>query len=1124
MTLPPPPPQLHELAAGARLVAGLGYATVLPDLDFETRSEAGYVWDEERQRWEGPPGASGNSKGLPVVGAEPYAAHPTCRVIWMSYDLKDGAGRRRWHPGEPPPYPLLAHVAAGGLLEAWNVGFERWIWKHHCVRMLGWPPVNDLQWRCAMAKARASGLPGSLDWAGRVMGLTVQKDKAGGDLMKKFSMPRNPTAGDKRRWVEPIYTPEQTLRETIRRVEEALLAKPAEGMRDRSLVSLVAKANAAALEDYNDTQRYGDYNETDIAAEAEASSKVPDLEGEELLWWQCHERINQRGVHIDRAGVEDCIAVIEQAFVQYHGELNEITGIDSASKVQQLLGWLHGQGAHLDSLDEEAVEAALKRTDWPPVVRRVLEIRAAVGSASVKKLYAIRNRLSADDRLRDLYIYYGARTGRSTGEGPQPTNLPKAGPDTIKCGCGKHYGLHAQACPFCRLPRSPVAKVVEWNPSVAEQALEAIRFRSLAWVEAVYGDALLTISGCLRALFDAAPGHDLISTDYNSIEAVGLAMVSGESWRIEVFRGDGKIYERSAAQAFRVPYEEFAEHKKVTGQHHPLRQKGKGLELACLAPEVLVLTRRGYVQLADVQTEDQLWDGVEWVSHKGVVAKGHRQVIDLGGARMTPDHRVLCGRFWKQASQLASNANTLSRALETGSANLPFSPPSGRVIDSASSSLAPAVPPRTPCYSATSSSAKRLAAIDALNSKPAKPFRSTSGSPILSRRIENAVDSWAASLLLLADAITKATRGMQVMALAASEFTQSGAQTNASSSSTSSPCLGGTTPGSTWTGSTSTATTNPETCDSSHGPRTPRTSAKSTSCPPASMSWSDVFDIAHAGPRNRFTILTSEGHLIVHNCGYQGWLGAAQAFGIPGSDEEIKKDILAWRAASPAVEWLWGGQTVGKAAGVYINATAADYKGGVDDRLAPTLRGQDRWDRDEFYFGVEGKAIWAVLHPGEWWDVARLDGTDSGVAFKALNGKLYCRLPNERVLTYNNVQLMKSDRGEWALSYEGWNSNPKNGPKGWIRINTWGGRLVENIIQAVCRDVLRACCICLELAGYPVVLHTYDEPVSEVPEGFGSVEEYERVVTEEVIKRCPWAADWPIRAPGGYRAKRYRKG
>jgi DNA polymerase len=262
--------------------------------------------------------------------------------------------------------------------------------------------------------------------------------------------------------------------------------------------------------------------------------------------------------------------------------------------------------------------------------------------------------------------------------------------------------------------------------------------------------------------------------------------------------------------------------------------------------------------------------------------------------------------------------------------------------------------------------------------------------------------------------------------------------------------------------------------------------------------------------------------------GYQGWVGAAKAFDMPGTDDEIKADILAWRAASPAVEWLWGGQTVGKASGVINNATAATYKGAVDDRLL-FLKSDDpqaRWDRTEFLFGVEGKAVQALQTPDQWFDVARLDGTATGIEFM-YDGKaqvLYCRLPSGRVLTYRNPRLQRTDRGEWGISYEGYNTNPKNGPRGWITIDTWGGRLVENIIQAVCRDVLRACCIALELAGYPVVLHTYDEPVSEVPIGFGSVEEYERVCTEEVIKRCQWAADWPIRAPGGYRAKRYRKG
>lgn len=835
----PPAPPLRYLPLGTRIPAGLGYATVLPDLDFEAISLAGYVWDDQAQRWSGPPGAPKDSKGLPVVGAEPYAADPSCEIIWLAYDLKDGLGRRRWRPGLPAPVDLLGYLASGGLIEAWNVGFERWVWKFVCHGRYGWPAVDDLQWRCAMAKSRAFSLPGKLEMAGQVLNTSVQKDKRGAALMKIFSMPRNPTAGDPRRIVPPVYDDQAV----AARVDEILLAACAAepGMTNRKLSGVLQRAQRDARDEREDTEAYGQYCETDIASEAEISSKVPDLEGEELLWWQCHERINQRGVHIDRQGVENCIAVVEQAFERYNGELVAITGIDAASKVQQLQGWLRARGVHLDSLDEDAVEAALA---WPTLdaeCRRVLEIRAAVGSASVKKLFSIRNRLSADDRLRDLYVFHGARTGRSTGEGPQPTNLATAGPNTLRCVCGKHYGLHLSACPYCRMPRAPEAREVEWNPEVAEQALAVIAWRSLPHVEWIFGDALYTISGCLRALFTAGPGRDLISTDYNSIEAVGMAMISGERWRIKVFRGDGKIYETSAAMMYKIPYEEFAAHKKRTGQHHPLRKKGKIGELAF---------------------------------------------------------------------------------------------------------------------------------------------------------------------------------------------------------------------------------------------------------------------------------------------GYQGWLGAAKAFGMPGTDDEIKADILAWRAASPAVEWLWGGQTIGKATNVVNNATAPGYTGVLDDRLL-FLKNDDpqaRWDRSEFLFGVEGKAVQALLTPGQWFDVARLDGTASGIAFLYQGSCLYCKLPSGRTLTYHNPALVKSDRDEWSISYEGWNTNPKNGPYGWITINTWGGRLVENIIQATCRDVLRACCIVLEAAGYPVVLHTYDEPVSEIPEGFGSIEEYERLCTEVVIQRCPWAADWPIRAPGGYRAKRYRKG
>jgi DNA polymerase len=84
---------------------------------------------------------------------------------------------------------------------------------------------------------------------------------------------------------------------------------------------------------------------------------------------------------------------------------------------------------------------------------------------------------------------------------------------------------------------------------------------------------------------------------------------------------------------------------------------------------------------------------------------------------------------------------------------------------------------------------------------------------------------------------------------------------------------------------------------------------------------------------------------------------------------------------------------------------------------------------------------------------------------------------------------------------------------------TWGGRLVENIVQATARDLQRFAILNQERSGYPIVLHVYDENVAEVPEGWGSIEEFERLMS----LTPDWAAGWPVKAAGGWRGKRYRK-
>lgn len=235
----------------------------------------------------------------------------------------------------------------------------------------------------------------------------------------------------------------------------------------------------------------------------------------------------------------------------------------------------------LKSLDAEAVEQALKRTDLPPDVRRVLEIRSTIGSASVKKLYAIENQTSGDDRLRGLILHHGARTGRPTGRGPQPLNLPKAGPKLATCiACSKPYAPAHAACPWCNAPAHPAAKTA-WKPEMVDPVLEVMATRSLAAVEFYFGDAVQCIMGCVRGLFQAGEGMQLIASDYSAIEAVVAACGAGEQWRIDTFNRKEDIYLRSASAITGTPYETYIDYKRQHGDNHPDRQKiGKIAELA----------------------------------------------------------------------------------------------------------------------------------------------------------------------------------------------------------------------------------------------------------------------------------------------------------------------------------------------------------------------------------------------------------------------------------------------------------------------------------------------------------------------------------------------------------------
>lgn len=533
------------LPAGTQIRTTLGVSTVLPSIDFETYSEAGYAIDPASGKVSGV-GSQGKG-GLGVVGTPVYAEHPSTEILSLAYDLKDGKGRRLWVPGMPDPVDLLLYLTQGGHVEAWNVTFEFWIWNMVATRRLGWPPLRLDQCHCAMAKARRFSLPASLDGAAKVLG-TPQKHKEGKALLEKLSRPHTPTKKrPAHRW-----TP------------------------------------ATAWDDF---RRLYDYNLGDLVAEDNASALIPDLSAEERRIWLMDQTINARGVQVDIETLDAALDVLEQAERRYTKELVALTdgAVGSVSEVASFVDWLRAQGVPAPDLTKETVEKLLASQRVQGPARRALEIRSVLGAANVKKLRSLRLQVSSDGRLRDQYKYCGAdRTGRWSAGGVQLQNMTAAGPDALVCeGCTHSFGADTSArnefgavcCPRCGC--SEYHAVKDWGVANVRDAIEDVRTRSLDRVVFTWGDPVAVLCGILRGLFIPRPGYKFVCVDFSAIEAVAAACLARCAWRIEVFATHGKIYEASAAKALGVPLEVILEYKAKNGQHHPARKKvGKVRELA----------------------------------------------------------------------------------------------------------------------------------------------------------------------------------------------------------------------------------------------------------------------------------------------------------------------------------------------------------------------------------------------------------------------------------------------------------------------------------------------------------------------------------------------------------------
>lgn len=175
----------------------------------------------------------------------------------------------------------------------------------------------------------------------------------------------------------------------------------------------------------------------------------------------------------------------------------------------------------------------------------------------------------------------------------------------------------------------------------------------------------------LRKAVQAPEGMSLVACDSSQIEARILAYVANETELVDAFRRGADPYADLAEKIFQIPSEKI--HKGAKSGDKKLkayRNVGKTGILSCLAGDTEVLTNNGWKPIVTVSKDDKLWDGVQWVAHQGLVCNGEKNTIDVDGVRMTPDHMVLSGSSWEQASVCVQTRSYLNRALRTGAALL----------------------------------------------------------------------------------------------------------------------------------------------------------------------------------------------------------------------------------------------------------------------------------------------------------------------------------------------------------------------------------------------------------------------------------------------------------------------
>lgn len=1001
---------------------------------------------------------------LTKTGVYRYAEDPSFEILLFGvavddnpvvvYDLK---------MGDNLPEEIISALQNNSITKwAFNAQFERvclsrYLWDMGLLARGTY--LDPHGWRCDMVWAGYMGFPMNLKGAGSALQLDEQKMEEGKSLITYFCKPYRQTSKN--------------------------------GYTNRNLPS----------HDPEKWELFKSYNKRDVEVEMAIAQKLSSHPVPEKVWEEYWEDqiINDRGILIDIPMVESAIELDTVSKSHLKEEMQSLSGLRNPQSVIQMQSWLKENGVELDSLGKKEIEAELEGIPEP--MRSVLLLRQQLAMSAVKKYQAMDTAACSDGRCRGMFRFYGAnRSGRfclaeetpilvKTEEG---SILEKPIEDVLLSDLvydGNEW-VHHDGVVY-----SGEKDVITWDGITAtaehkvfisedekiplgearEKGIRIWRGQSQEWTETVppaagylktydilnagpknrftangrvvsnsgaivqlqnlfrnslpdldsaralvkqgnydalsilYHSIPEVLAQCVRTAFIPAPGYKFIVSDFSAIEARVLAWLAGEQWVLDVFASGGDIYCETASRMFGVP---VVKH----GINGDLRQKGKQATLSCIAEGQPVLTDRGLVPIEEVTPKDKLWDGEEWVNHDGVIYKGEREVITYEGLTATADHLVWVeGK--KKPIQFGLAATSGAHLVQTGDGGrairLGENHKPGEEVEREMESLL--------CADAVSGVSVNPVA------DPRQPYK---------RQIKRV------SELYTAEANTS---------LAGQETNGSKEKMRESKRSSISKL---------WSKrdkvrlskcNRSRAVSNPEVRDSQQGDGTGQNRYEWKLCSrectilfkdrklqkqkgfnfdtlrakvlallrkcsgKETVVWDDerrdnrgctegcsreteelasnrctarLYDIRNAGRHHRFTV---SGHL-VHNCGYGGGVGALKAMGAIEAgmkEEELAPLVEAWRSSNPNIVKLW--------------------------------------------YAVDKAAKTAIKE--------KTTTRTHGLEFKYRGGMLYITLPSGRHLSYVRPRIGENRYGGESVTYMGTDFT-----KHWARIETFGGKLVENCL------------------------------------------------------------------------------